>query len=85
MDIYVFKRPDGSEWADFRLPENAAELRRVHADSVEQMRTVAANETGRIRALAERALSEAQPESAPAALTADRGFLGRMKWLFTGL
>lgn len=82
MDIYVFKRADGHEWADFRLPEDAVLLQKIHAETPSEIQKVADSNTGRVQALAERALAEAVLSS-PTAL-AERGLLGRLKWLFAG-
>lgn len=78
MNIYVFQRADGSEWSDFRVPEDAKVLRTF---SVKQ----ALREKGRVKALAERALTEtpmAEVEAPVRALAASREPRGGVKsWI----
>lgn len=89
MDIYVFKRADGSEWADYRVPAGAKILKRVHATKLADIRAIA-EQGGRVGSLAERALAEIRVNQAADVLPAvspevrERGFVGRLKWLLTG-
>jgi hypothetical protein len=58
MNIYVFRRSDGTEWADFRVPPGAKTVRTFSIDSEKKIQRVIKRETGRVKALAERALTE---------------------------
>lgn len=89
MDIYVFKRADSSTWADYRLPLGAQVERHIRADSEVAIQRVMNAETGRVRALAERAYSELQQAPEPPVLAPipqavrERNFWQRLKWAFT--
>jgi hypothetical protein len=86
--IYEFKRADGSVWADFSLPDSDVTiLNEWTVDTWEEINDVIHSTTGRVQALAERALNEKLAETPrldPTPVTEDRGFLGRLKYLFTG-
>lgn len=92
MDIYVFKRADGSEWADYRVPDGAASVRHISATKVAQIADIV-KQGGRIGALAERKLKEitsttVEPQrvldAQVEASARERGFFSRLKWLLTG-
>jgi Glu-tRNA(Gln) amidotransferase subunit E-like FAD-binding protein len=92
MNIYVFQRADGSEWADYRLPEGAKVKRLIVATRVAEIEKIS-KEGGRVGALAERRLKEitsssVQPQRELDAQVAqavrEHGFFARLKWLLSG-
>lgn len=96
MKIYVFKRPDGSVWADyseehakrFKIVETIEATTRGDIEAV-----VRSHAMPRVQALADRALKELlarhqQPEPIPAPIDPEvrkRSFWERAKWLLTGV
>lgn len=80
MFIYVFRRPGGSLWADFKVPHDS-ELVETVAMSGES--TVLPD---RVRALQARAKAEEPQvvEATPPKIIRKRDFMGRLRWLLTG-
>lgn len=92
MDIYVFKRADGSEWADYRAPKGAAVVQHISATKVVQIAEIA-KRSDRVGALAERRLKEIMTSTIEPQRVLDaqievsvreRRFFSRLKWLLTG-
>lgn len=92
MNIYVFKRADGSEWADYRAPDGVKIVRHIYATKVAQIAQLV-QEGGRIGALAERRLKEItsgtiEPQrvldAQVEASVRERGLFARIKWLVFG-
>lgn len=80
MLIYVYKRKNGTYWADFKVP-NDGEL--VESVGLEGESTLLPD---RVRALQARAAAEAPVvvEVTPPKVIRKRSFMGRLKWLLTG-
>ena len=77
MKIHVFKRADGSEWADFRVPDGAKIIRTVSVETQADIDRAIRKEAGRVKALAERAHTERQ-SLPPDARPAERGWFARL-------
>lgn len=60
--IYEFRRPDGSLWSDYTLPEEAAAIRKIPIDTEAKILAAIEQQRGRMRALAIRALDEFRQE-----------------------
>lgn len=80
--IYHFKR-DGHEWADYKLPEGAELIRKIDISDFDAMTKAFKTESGRIRALAERALTQHKNEVADVEII-KRSFWERLKYVFRG-
>lgn len=80
--IYQFKNSD-HEWADYKLPEGATLIRKIDISTYAALNKAYQTETGRIKALAERALTQHKHEVDELNII-KRGFFGRLKYVFRG-
>jgi hypothetical protein len=98
MLIYVFQRPDGTQWADYSdlgSRPGYKRIREIELVTRADMERVIKSESGRIRALAERLLDEHLGRSQTPPVTRQQHAVAvaqvekwnmprRLKWLVTG-
>lgn len=102
MMVHVFRRPDGKAWADYAdlgAREGHKRIRafdlRTRADMESLIKHPGTDAPERVRALAERALSEHMARAQAPPITRQQhavavaqierwGFWRRMKWVFSG-
>jgi hypothetical protein len=82
MRIFEFERLDGTSDFDYTVPHGAKVLDKIVAKSEVKIKKIIHSTEGRLRALAERALTEEYPTPMPP--PAPASFWGRFRWLFTG-
>lgn len=82
MRIFEFERQDGTRDFDYTAPHGARILSKIVAKDRVKLEKIIHSTEGRLRALAERALSEEYPTPTPP--PAPRTFWARLRWLITG-